>query len=122
MRVRIEPVALGLVVAAVVPYIALKVSWLTGADIGVRDDAALAELHSTRMIVGNNLTILLELMAVALALALSSGWDDAFLRGSCSASERVPPGCWLRYCSDCRSAASCSSRGRATCARPGWTT
>ena len=30
MRVRIERVALGLVVIAVVPYIALKVSWLTG--------------------------------------------------------------------------------------------
>lgn len=40
-------------------------SWLTGASIGVRDDTALAELHSTRMIVGNNLTILLELMAAA---------------------------------------------------------
>ena len=56
------------------PYIALKVSWLTGASIGVRDGAALAELHSTRLLVGNNLTILLELMAVWLALALSSGW------------------------------------------------
>ncbi|NEK56580.1 hypothetical protein GCU56_01660 [Geodermatophilus sabuli] len=74
MRVRIQPVALGLVVAAVVPYIALKVVWLTGASIGVQDDTALAELHSTRMVVGNNLTILLELMAVGLALALSSGW------------------------------------------------
>jgi hypothetical protein len=57
-----------------VPYIALKVSWLTGASIGVRDGTALAELHSTRLLVGNNLTILLELMAVGLALALSSGW------------------------------------------------
>ena len=74
MRVRIEPVALGLVVIAVVPYIALKLLWLTGASIGVRDETALAELHSTRMIVGNNVTILLELMAVGLALALSSGW------------------------------------------------
>ena len=74
MRVRIERVALRLVVIAVVPYIALKVSWLTGASIGVRNETALAELHSTRMIVGNNVTILLELMAVGLALALSSGW------------------------------------------------
>jgi hypothetical protein len=74
VRVRIEPVALGLVVIAVVPYIALKVSWLTGASIGVRDETVLAELHSTRMFVGNNLTIVLELMAVGLALALASGW------------------------------------------------
>ena len=74
MRVRIEPVALGLVVIAVVPYIALKVSWLTGASIGVRNETVLAELHSTRMVVGNNLTIVLELMAVGLALALASDW------------------------------------------------
>ncbi|HET6395017.1 MAG TPA: hypothetical protein VFG13_19475 [Blastococcus sp.] len=74
MRVRIETVALGLVVLAVVPYIALKVSWLTGAGVGVRDESVLAELHSTRMIVGNNLTILLELTAVGLALALASDW------------------------------------------------
>ena len=74
MRVRIEPVAFGLVVIAVVPYIALKLLWLTGASIGVRDETVLAELHSTRMIVGNNLTIVLELMAVGLALALASGW------------------------------------------------
>jgi hypothetical protein len=74
VRVRIEPVALGLVVIAVVPYIALKLLWLTGASIGVRDETVLAELHSTRMIVGNNLTIVLELMAVGLALALASGW------------------------------------------------
>jgi hypothetical protein len=72
--VRVEPVALGLLVIAVVPYIALKLLWLTGASIGVRNETALAELHSTRMIVGNNVTILLELMAVGLALALSSGW------------------------------------------------
>ena len=74
MRVRIERVALRLVVIAVVPYIALKVSWLTGASIGVRNETVLAELHSTRMVVGNNLTIVLELMAVGLALALASDW------------------------------------------------
>lgn len=72
MRGRIEPVALGLVVAAVVPYIALKVAWLSGAGIGVRDETVLADLHSTRMVVGNNVTIVLELMAVGLALALVS--------------------------------------------------
>ncbi len=74
MRVRVEAVAVGLVVVAVVPYLALKLLWLTGAGIGVRDEAALADLHSTRMVVGNNVTIMLELMAVGLALALASGW------------------------------------------------
>jgi hypothetical protein len=73
VHVRTESVAVGLVVTAVVPCIALKSSWLTGASIGVRNETVLAELHSTRMIVGNNLTIVLELMAVGLALALASG-------------------------------------------------
>ncbi len=57
MRVRIEPVAPGPVVTAVVPYIVLTLSWLSGAGIAVRDETVPAELHSTRMIVGNNLTI-----------------------------------------------------------------
>ncbi len=74
VRVRTESVALGLVVLAVVPYTALKVLWLAGASIGVRNETVLAELHSTRMVVGNDLTILLELAAVGLALALTSGW------------------------------------------------
>jgi hypothetical protein len=74
VRSRIEPVALGLVVVAVVPYIALKVLWLGGSTIGVRDDSVLTELHSSRMVVGNNITIGLELLAVGLALALTSAW------------------------------------------------
>jgi hypothetical protein len=74
VRVRIEPVALGLVVIAVVPYVALQSSWLTGASIGERNETVLAELHGTRMVVGNSVTIVLELMAVGLALALISGW------------------------------------------------
>ncbi|HYH33659.1 MAG TPA: hypothetical protein VD814_00760 [Nocardioides sp.] len=74
MRSRIESVALGLVVIAVVPYLVLKVLWLAGSTIGVRDEAVLSELHSTRMVVGNNVTIVLELLAVGLAVALASGW------------------------------------------------
>jgi hypothetical protein len=50
------------------------VIWLAGASIGVRNETGLAELHSTRLTVGNNLTVVLELMAVGLALALASGW------------------------------------------------
>ena len=85
MRVRSDRVALGLVLIAVVPYIGLKLAWLTGARIGVRDPAVLAELNSTRMIVGNHVTIVLELMAVGLALALSSSWG-----------RRVPA--WIMIC------------------------
>ena len=74
MRFRIESVGVGLVVAAVAPYVALKLSWLAGSSVGVRDAAGLTELHSTRMVVGNNVTIALELAAVGLALALTSAW------------------------------------------------
>jgi hypothetical protein len=74
VRLRIESVALGLVVLAVVPYVALKLAWLSGSGVGVQDGTALAELHSTRIVVGNNVTIVLELAAVGLALALASAW------------------------------------------------
>jgi hypothetical protein len=40
----------------------------------VQDGTALAELHSTRMVVGNNVTVVLELAAIGLALALASAW------------------------------------------------
>lgn len=72
MRLSLERVAVGLVVVAVVPYLTLKVLWLVGSRIGVTDDAVLTELHSTRMVVGNAITIGLELVAVALAWALTS--------------------------------------------------
>ncbi len=74
MRVRIESIAVGAVVLAVVPYVALKILWLAGASIGVEDETARTELHGTRMVVGNIVTIGLELLAVALAVALSRAW------------------------------------------------
>ncbi len=76
MRTRAERVALGMVIVAVIPYIALKVLWLAGSTIGLVDAAVLTEMHSTRMVVGNNVTIMLELLAVALALALTSSWGQ----------------------------------------------
>lgn len=69
-----EPIAVGLVTVAVVPYITLKLLWLSGSEIGTKDDTVLAELHSTRMVVGNNVTIVLEVLAVGLALMLASTW------------------------------------------------
>jgi hypothetical protein len=74
VRLRIEAVAVGLVVLAVVPYVALKLAWLSGSGVGVEDGTALDELRSTRMVVGNNVTIVLELVAVGLAVALASAW------------------------------------------------
>lgn len=64
------PLAFGLVIVAIVPYVALKVLWLTGSTVGFKDASAAAEMHSTRLVVGNNVTIGLELIAVALAIGL----------------------------------------------------
>jgi hypothetical protein len=71
---RLERIAVGLVVVAVVPYVALKVLWLAGSTIGVSDDAVLAELHSARMVGGNIVTIGLEVLAEGLAVGLTSSW------------------------------------------------
>ncbi|MGY1847413.1 hypothetical protein [Blastococcus sp. SYSU DS1021] len=74
MHPRAQRIALCLVVAAVAPYTALKILWLTGSTVGVESSAGAAELHSTRVVVGNVVTILLELMAVGLAIALVRPW------------------------------------------------
>ncbi|WP_157087305.1 hypothetical protein [Piscicoccus intestinalis] len=61
------PTALAAVaVAACVPYVALKIAWLAGSDVGVRTDA----LGSGTMQVANTLTLVMELVAAALAVAL----------------------------------------------------
>lgn len=74
MRSRTELFAFGLIALAIVPYVVLKVLWLTGSTIGLRGAAAAEEMHSGRMMVGNNITIVLELLAVLLALALTRPW------------------------------------------------
>lgn len=74
MRSRIETIALGLAVVAVVPYTTLKLLWLSGATVGLKSGAAVAEIHSPRMVVGNVVTIVLELLAVGLAVALTRPW------------------------------------------------
>lgn len=70
---RIRTIAFWGAILAVLPYVVLKVSWLGGSTIGLRDGDT-SELHSTRMVTGNIVTIGLELVAVALALALTRPW------------------------------------------------
>ncbi|RCK70428.1 hypothetical protein DT076_07230 [Desertihabitans brevis] len=69
-----QRVALLLVVLGVAPYTTLKVLWLAGSTVGLRSDSGVAELHSTRFVVGNVVTIALELAAVGLAVALTRPW------------------------------------------------
>jgi hypothetical protein len=61
-------------IAATLPYLTLKVLWLTGHGTGATSAAGAAELLDTRHLVGDGVTALLEVAAVALALALTCGW------------------------------------------------
>ena len=69
-----QRLAVGLVVLAVVPYATLKVLWLSGSTAGLRSSDAVVEMASSRMVVGNVITIALELLAVGLAVALVQPW------------------------------------------------
>ncbi|WP_114558679.1 hypothetical protein [Desertihabitans aurantiacus] len=71
---RAQRIALLLVVVAVTPYTTLKVLWLAGSTVGLRSASGVAELHSTRVVLGNVVTIVLELAAVGLAWALTRPW------------------------------------------------
>ena len=65
--------ALAVAVVAVLPYLVLKGLWLSGSTIGLTPDAA-AEMHSTRFVTGNAITVLLEIVALALAWSLTRPW------------------------------------------------
>ncbi|MFB9543364.1 hypothetical protein [Micromonospora sagamiensis] len=78
----VQRVALALALAAVTPYVVLKLLWLAGSHVGMRPGTGTGDMHTTRMVVGNVVTLGLQALAVALAFALAS------TRG-----RRVPP--WL---------------------------
>jgi len=61
-------------IAACVPYLTLKVLWLFGSTAGATDAAAAAELLDPRHIVGDVVTAGMELVAIALVLALTYRW------------------------------------------------
>lgn len=70
-RRRLRQLSLGAALLAVAPYLVLKGAWLSGSDLGMRSVAATREMHSTRMVVGNIVTVLLVAAAVVLAGALA---------------------------------------------------
>ena len=51
-----------------VPYVVLKISWLAGGDIGLRDPAL---MQTTTYMVANSITLVLDLLVVALAWLLA---------------------------------------------------
>ncbi|MEU6729092.1 hypothetical protein ABZ917_35760 [Nonomuraea wenchangensis] len=60
-------------VAAVVsclPYLIFKVAWLAGSTIGITDAAGHALMNDPRHVVGNYITVAMDLLAIALAVVL----------------------------------------------------
>ena len=59
------------VTVGTVPYVVLKISWLVGGGVGLRDPAL---MQTTTYVVANSITVVLDLVGVALAwvLALAS--------------------------------------------------
>ncbi len=75
-RPNAQDVVMATAVLATVPYVVLKLLWLAGSTVGVTDEAALTELHSTRFVAGNTITLLLMLLAAAFVIALTRPWAD----------------------------------------------
>ncbi|NUS74161.1 MAG: hypothetical protein HOQ05_12245 [Corynebacteriales bacterium] len=68
--------AFWIVVFSVVPYVALKCAWLAGSHIGMRSGSGVDEMGTPRFIVGNIITIGLDLLAILFAVALIRPWGQ----------------------------------------------
>jgi hypothetical protein len=73
-RFHLQRVALLAAVLATVPYLALKLLWLTGSTIGTTDRHGQDELSSTRFVAGNSITVLLMVVAALFVVALTRSW------------------------------------------------
>jgi hypothetical protein len=62
------------VVLSVIPYLLVKVAWLSGSAFGMRPDTGLGQMGTPRFVIGNLISIGMELTAVVLALALIQRW------------------------------------------------
>ena len=75
-RPRLQRAALVVAVLATVPYLVLKVLWLTGSKIGTTHRHGQDELSSTRFVAGNSITLLLMVVAALFVVALTRSWAD----------------------------------------------
>lgn len=58
-------------IAFILPYVGLKIAWISGAPIGMLDESRVAD---PRMIAINILTFSMDAVAILLALAFTHGW------------------------------------------------
>ncbi|MEX1079855.1 MAG: hypothetical protein WED09_12205 [Homoserinimonas sp.] len=74
IRRRWRMVAFWGVIVSVAPYVLVKIAWLAGSDFGMLPGAGTGEMSTPRFVIGNTLTLGMDLMAVLLALALVKPW------------------------------------------------
>ncbi|MGW3482901.1 hypothetical protein [Rhodococcus indonesiensis] len=74
MHFPLQQTALAVAVAATVPYVVLKLLWLTGSTVGTIDAAGSAEMAGARFVAGNGITVVLMLIAVIFLAALTRPW------------------------------------------------
>ena len=74
MRPSLRAGALAAAVLATVPYLTLKLMWLNGSEVGMTDATASGEMSGTRFVAGNIVTVLLMLLAVVFAIAVTRPW------------------------------------------------
>jgi hypothetical protein len=67
---------MALAVAAIVPYVTLKLRWLAGSTVGVTSADGLAQMHSARFVAGNTITVALVATAGGFVVALTRPWAD----------------------------------------------
>ena len=72
----LQRAALFAAVVATVPYVVLKVLWLTGSTIGTTDRQGRDALSSTRYVAGNSITVVLMVVAAVFVVALTRSWAN----------------------------------------------
>ena len=70
---RLRAAAAAAAIAACLPYVALKVAWLSGSSVGSATALGAASLHDGRHTVGNVATLATDFLAVMLALSHRRG-------------------------------------------------
>jgi hypothetical protein len=73
-RPALPRLSLAAAVVATVPYLFLKLMWLSGSQIGITNGAGVTEMEGIRFVAGNIITVLLMFVAVLFATALTRPW------------------------------------------------
>jgi hypothetical protein len=73
-RLPLQRAVLSAAVLAALPYLVLKLMWMTGSTIGMTSEAEANEMDTTRFVAGNIATVVMMLVAVVFVTALTRPW------------------------------------------------